>query len=82
MTVKERLHYLVDALPESEAPTARRVLEALAATADPLRSALVAAPEDDEPESATERLAVARARAAVARGELVRDEDLANELRE
>jgi hypothetical protein len=48
MTVKERLHHLVDALPESEAPTATRILEALVATADPVLRAHLLAPEDDE----------------------------------
>ena len=49
MTVKERLHHLVDELPESEAPTAARILEALRVAADPVRSALERAPLDDEP---------------------------------
>jgi hypothetical protein len=48
MTVKERLHHLVDALPESEAPTATRILEALVATADPVLRAHLLAPADDE----------------------------------
>jgi hypothetical protein len=48
MTVKERLHQLVDALPESEAPTAARILEALVVTADPVLRAHLLAPEDEE----------------------------------
>jgi hypothetical protein len=48
MTIKERLHHLVDALPESEVPTATRILEALVATADPVLRAHLLAPEDDE----------------------------------
>jgi hypothetical protein len=48
MTNKERLHHLVDTLPESEARTAARILEALAATADPVLRAHLLAPEDDE----------------------------------
>jgi hypothetical protein len=80
MTVRERLHHLVDTLPESEELTAARILEALAATADPVRRALQSAPLDEEPESEEERQAVAAARAALARGEVVRDEDLAREL--
>ena len=80
MTVKERLHQLVDTLPESEELTAARILEALAATADPVRRALQNAPPEDEPESEEERQAVAAARAALARGDIVRDEDLEREL--
>jgi hypothetical protein len=48
MTVKERLHHLVDALPESEAATAARILEALVVTADPVLRAHLLAPEDEE----------------------------------
>ncbi len=54
MTTKERLHQLVDQLPESEVATATRVLEALRAAADPLASA----PEDDEPTTAEDRRAI------------------------
>ncbi len=49
MTIKEHLHHLVDTLPESEALTAARILEALAATADPVLRAHLRAPEDEEP---------------------------------
>lgn len=50
MTTKERLHQLVDGLPESEAHAALRFLEYLRQEAsDPLAQALQAAPEDDEP---------------------------------
>lgn len=48
MTTKERLHHLVDLLPESEEQTAARILEALAATADPVLRAHLLAPDDDE----------------------------------
>jgi hypothetical protein len=80
MTVKERLHRLVDRLPESEELTAARILEALVATADPVQRALASAAPDDEPESEEEKRAVAEARAALARGEVVRDEELAEEM--
>jgi hypothetical protein len=50
MSVKDRLHRLVDALPESEVPTAERILDALRATADPVAWALDNAPLDDEPD--------------------------------
>lgn len=48
MTVKERLHHLVDALPDSEAPTAARILEALVVAADPVLRTHLLAPEDEE----------------------------------
>ena len=48
MTVKERLHHLVEALPETELETAARVLEALHATADPVAWALDNAPDNDD----------------------------------
>ena len=50
MTVREALHRIVDDLPDSELPAARRVLGALRATADPVLQALLSAPADDEPD--------------------------------
>jgi hypothetical protein len=70
MTLKERLHQLIDELPESELPTAARVLSALKATADPVLRALLDAPWDDEPEREDERQAVQGAREELARGEV------------
>ena len=62
MTVKEELHRLVEALPESELGTARRFLEYLRIAArDPLLCALIEAPDDDEPSSAEEDSEVAEA---------------------
>lgn len=50
MTTKERLHQLVEGLPESEAHAALRYLESLRQeTADPVAAALESAPVDDEP---------------------------------
>lgn len=50
MTTKERLHQIVDGLPESEAHAALRFLEYLRReTSDPVTAALQHAPEDDEP---------------------------------
>jgi hypothetical protein len=64
MTVKERLHQLVDALPESEAHAAERYLDYLreAATEGPLMRALRNVQLDDEPYTEAERAAVAEAR--------------------
>jgi hypothetical protein len=57
MTAKERLHHLVDELPESEYKLAERILEDLrdVGLSDPLLRALLAAPYDDEPESEEDR---------------------------
>ncbi|MBA3970326.1 MAG: hypothetical protein H0X52_09510 [Gemmatimonadetes bacterium] len=68
MTVKERLHHLVDVLPERELETAARVLEALHATADPVAWALDNAPLDDEPYTQEEQAAVEEAYEDVASG--------------
>jgi hypothetical protein len=71
MTTKEKLHQLVDALPEPVLNEAEELLRELQQRAtDPLLRALAAASEDDEPETEEERKAVAEARAAVARGEV------------
>jgi hypothetical protein len=58
MTDIERteLHTLVDQIPDTDLPTARKLLRALA---DPVELAILSAPLDDEPEDEDERLAVA-----------------------
>src|ERR1035437_9175174 len=53
---RHELHTLVDHIPESDVPAARKVLRALA---DPVELAIVAAPVDDEPETEEERASVA-----------------------
>lgn len=59
MTTKDRLHRVLDTLPDSDLPTVARVLDALAQTADPARWTLDTAPLDDEPYTDEERAAVA-----------------------
>ena len=77
MATKEDLHRLVDKLPESEVPAAERYLEYLSvARQDPFLRALLNAPLDDEPETEDERAAMAEARAALERGEVITDQDL------
>lgn len=81
MTVKEQLHQLIDELPEQQLIDAQFILEALRAHGDdPLARALLLAPIDHEPETEEERLAVQEGRDALARGDVVRDEDLDREL--
>ncbi len=58
MTVREILHRLVDVLPDSEIPTAARVLEALVAHPDPVALATALAPDDDEPLTESDRVAL------------------------
>jgi hypothetical protein len=77
MTAKERLHHLVDELPESKYKLAERILEDLrdVGLSDPLLRALLAAPYDDEPESEEERQAVKEAHRDIRAGGLSSDEE-------
>lgn len=50
MTARESLHRIVDDLQEEDLLTARRLLEKLRATADPLLKTLLSAPTDEEPD--------------------------------
>ena len=60
MTTKDRLHQLVDDLPEGEiADAAEQLLQYLRTYgADPLARKLLSAPIDDEPETQEEHAAV------------------------
>ena len=51
MTTRDRLHRLVDGLPENESATAERVSTGLSAPSpsNPAMAALAKAPRDDEP---------------------------------
>ena len=69
MTVKERLHQLVDELPESELHTAERFLAYLRDGADSFLRALAEAPEDDEPTTLDEDEGSAEAWQEYQRGE-------------
>lgn len=80
MTVKERLHLLVDRLPDSEAAVAERVLEALSSAPAELPAFLRNAPADDEPYTDEERAAVEEAYEAIRRGEVLSDDELRREL--
>ena len=81
MDLKDRLHSLVDGLPESEVPAAERYLEYLRlAGTDPVLHALLTAPEDDEPETAEEREAVAEARQDIEEGRVFSVDEVKREL--
>ena len=70
------LHRLVDALPESEVPVARRILQALSDTAQAeVMYSLEDMPLDDEPTSPEEDAAAAEAWAEYQRGEALSAEE-------
>jgi hypothetical protein len=72
---RDRLHAIVDALPDAELADVEQLLESFT-TADPaLRTALLA-PIDDEPLSDSEIATIERARQEIAHGEYVTDDDL------
>lgn len=66
MTVKERLHQMVDEMTDEEAEATLRRIDSQ--RTDPLVRFFDAAPLDDEPVSAEEDAAVAEAEADRARG--------------
>jgi hypothetical protein len=77
MTTKEVLHRLVDKLPEDELGAAERVLSALRDRAtNPRHLRLLTVPADDEAETAEERAGSAEARAQIADGRTVTNEEL------
>lgn len=76
MTTKDALHQLVDELPEDEAERLPGALKG----ADPVARGLALAPIDDEPEMPEEAAAVAEARVAVGRGDLLSTPELRRRL--
>jgi hypothetical protein len=74
MTVRERLHQIVDELPEPDAERALRALERW--RDDPVALALAGAPFDNEPETPEERTAIEQAREEVRRGDVVSAEEV------
>ncbi len=78
--VKERLHRLIDRIPEREVHAAERYLEYLTEHGDPFMRALLNAPESDEPLSEDDQEALEEGRAALAAGDVVTDEELRAEL--
>ena len=76
MSVRDEVRRLVDELPDSELPTARRLLEALHLLGrDPRQLALDLAPWDDEPTTPEEDAGVAVAYEELARGEVISAEE-------
>ena len=73
MTTKERIHQLVEDLPESELETAKRVLEALSALSlsNPVVEALANAPVDDESVSDEEAQSIEEGERDIEAGQVV-----------
>ena len=75
MATREVLYQLIDELDENGLARAELYLRALRED-DPVLQLLLTAPWDDEPLTDEDRVALAEARAEVARGELIDDHDL------
>ena len=65
---RETLHDLIDRISEEELPAARRFLEYLATS--PAYRAALSAPLDDEPVTASDAEAIARAREEIREGKV------------
>ena len=74
---REALHELVGRIPESEIIAAQRVLERLASDA-PFRAAM-STPPDEEPVTAGDAEAIARARRDVLAGRVVSHDEILRE---
>jgi len=81
MTTKERLHELVDRLPEGSENHAEEYLRYLLESGDPVLAALKSAPLDDEPETQAERKAAEEARKDVQANRVVSHEAILREFR-
>jgi hypothetical protein len=71
---REALHELIDRIPESELVAAQRVLERLAR--DAAFRAAMSAPPDDEPVTAGDSEAIARARRDLQAGKVVSHDEI------
>jgi hypothetical protein len=78
MTVKERLHQLVDALSEAEADDALRYVASRreSGEADSFARWLDSRPKDDEPLTAEEEEAIEEGHADIAAGRLISHEEM------
>jgi len=81
-TERERIHRLVDELPDEELHAALRYLEYLRDMArDPVLRAFLEAPLDDEPLTPEDEAAIREGREELARGEGIPLEELVERLR-
>ena len=58
MVTRDDLHYMIDCLPESVLEASKQAFLEFLKNEDPVLYSLVTAPEDDEPETEEERVAV------------------------
>jgi hypothetical protein len=81
---RERLHLLIDELPEGQLPGALRAIERLLedrrTVEDPVARALAGAPEDDEPVPPEEAAAIQEGLDAIAHGELLSSAEIRRRL--
>ncbi|MBM3271295.1 MAG: hypothetical protein FJZ01_26980 [Candidatus Sericytochromatia bacterium] len=75
MSPRDKLHRLVDQVPEADVHAAEVFLEFLRQRQDPVRAAFEAAPEDDEPLSAEDVASLDEAKADIAAGRFITAED-------
>jgi len=73
---RERIHRLVDQLPEAELHAAERFLEFLATAENPVLRALWSAPEEEEPLTPEEAAALEEAYADLNSGQPIPDAEL------
>jgi hypothetical protein len=73
--VRDRIHRLVDQLPEAELPEIESLLVERRANADPVLRALANAPGDDEALTAEEAPSLEEAYADIAAGRVVSHEE-------
>ena len=74
---RDSLHNLIDRIPDSEVPAARRFLEYLAVS--PVYRAAQLAPDDDEPVTAADAESIARARLDIEAGRVTKHEEVLRE---
>ncbi|MBA2278151.1 MAG: hypothetical protein H0W06_10350 [Chloroflexia bacterium] len=75
-STRDRIHQLVDEVPEGDLATVALLLTERHATADPFLRALANAPEDDESLTPEEQDAVQEGLDAIARGEVISASEL------
>ena len=78
--LREEIHLLVDELPNKELYGVKRYIAYLRNINDSMMQKLVETPYDDEPLTKEDEAALEEAWEAVARGEVLTDEELGREL--
>ncbi len=77
---RDRIHQLVDSLSERELAAVERFLAQLQNGDDPVLRALAAAPEDDEPLTSEDQVAIQEAYADLAAGRTIPDDEVRRRL--